>query len=322
MIAWMFPGQGSQREGMAGGLAACRELFGVARPILGPGLERICTMVPNSTWPAALLQPALFTTCVGAARAALDRGLRPDAVVGHSLGEYAALVAAGALAFDDGLELVSLRGRAMEAAARRSPGGMAAVIGLEPERIEEICTEIGDVWVANRNTPKQTVISGKDEPLARAAELCRQAGAMRVIRLEVPIAGHSPLMESAAREVESAIGGAGLRPPEFPLYSVVDARPHTEPEEIRTLLVAGITSPVRFADTVAAMNGDGIDTFVEVGPGRVLTGLVRQTLTGVEFASVSSDDEADALAAAVAAPDHKPTTLAATTSAAPHGGTA
>jgi [acyl-carrier-protein] S-malonyltransferase len=298
MIAWMFPGQGSQRAGMAAGLEARRELFPRARDLISADLERVTS---GNTWPPDVLQPALFATCVAAERALTSRGLTPEAVVGHSLGEFAALVGAGALDFEQGLQLVNVRGKAMAAAGRRHPGGMAAVIGLDVVSIEEICTEIGGVWVANINSPAQVVISGRNKALAQAANQCLQAGAARVIRLEVPIAGHSPQMEPAARQFEAAIADVELKEPGCAFYSVVDARPHTDPEEIRQLLVRGIVSPVRFAETLHAMHRDGAGRFIEVGPGRVLRGLVRQTLSDVEVGSVSSDDEAEALASSARA---------------------
>src|SRR2546422_784269 len=176
----MFPGQGSQRPGMAGGLEACGELFEIAAETLDADLARICTAKPGNgsrgSFPADLLQPALYVTATGASRALSSRGLCPDAVVGHSLGEYAALTAAGVLDFEDGLRLVSLRGKAMLNAARRNPGGMAAVIGLDTTAVKGICDGIDGAWVANLNSPTQTVMSGTDEALAQAAEAYRQAG--------------------------------------------------------------------------------------------------------------------------------------------------
>ncbi|HEY8200948.1 MAG TPA: ACP S-malonyltransferase, partial [Actinomycetota bacterium] len=250
------------------------------------------------------LQPAMFVVCVAAAEALQARGQRPDALVGHSLGELAALVAAGALDFEDGLVLVAARGRAMDTAARREPGGMAAVLGLDLEAIEGICAEIGGVWPANLNSPGQIAISGRDDSLAQAAERCRSAGAGRVVRLEVPVAAHSPLMATAADEVRAVLDTIELQPPACPIYSVVDARPHIDPVEIRNLLVEGIVSPVRFWEAIRAAHADGVRRFVEVGPGNVLSGLVRRTLstTGdVELASVSSDEDADRLSGAVTA---------------------
>jgi len=302
--AWMFPGQGSQRPAMADSLGAAPELFSVARDVLPFDLEPACTTDPRPTWTTRHLQPAMFIVCVAAAQALEARDQRPDALVGHSLGELAALVAAGALDFEDGLVLVAARGRAMDTAARREPGGMAAVLGLDLEAIAGICAEIGGVWPANLNSPGQIAISGRDDSLAQAAERCRSAGAGRVVRLEVPIAAHSPLMAPAADEVRAVLDTIELQPLDCPLYSVVDARPHTDPSEIRELLIEGIVSPVRFWEAVQAAHADGAGRFIEVGPGTVLSGLVRRTLTtmgGVELASVSSDEDADRVAGVVGA---------------------
>jgi [acyl-carrier-protein] S-malonyltransferase len=298
MIAWMFPGQGSQRPGMAGGLEACGELFEIAAEALDADLGRICTAVPTNgsrgSFPADLLQPALYVTATGASRALSNRGMCPDAVVGHSLGEYAALTAAGALAFEDGLRLVSLRGKAMLAAARRNPGGMAAVIGLGTSAVKGICDGIDGAWVANLNSPTQTVMSGTDEALAQAAEACRVAGARRVVRLEVPIPGHCPLMEPAALEVRTLLADIHVKEPICPFYSCVDAQPHTDPAEIKTLLVAAMTSSVRFFETLTAMQAGGVTSLVEVGPARVLCGLARSSVPDVPATAVGSDAEAEA----------------------------
>jgi [acyl-carrier-protein] S-malonyltransferase len=283
---------------MAATLEACGELLEIAGGILDTDLARLCTAMPNGgsrgTFPADLLQPALYATATGASRALSSRGLCPDAVVGHSLGEYAALTAAGALAFEDGLRLVSLRGKAMLNAARRSPGGMAAVIGLDTAVVKEICDRIDGVWVANLNSPTQTVMSGTDEALAQAAEASKAAGARRVVRLEVPIPGHSPLMEPAALEVEALLADIQVKEPICPFYSCVDASPHTNPAEIKSLLVAAMTSSVRFFETLAAMQAGGVTSLVEVGPARVLCGLARSSVPDVPAASVGSDAEAEA----------------------------
>jgi len=303
MTGWMFPGQGSQRPGMAAGLGACGELFEVAGRLLDADLARLCTVVPDAgpkggSFPADLLQPALYVTCTGASRALSERGLCPDAVVGHSLGEYAALTAAGALAFEDGLRLVARRGRAMLAAARRNPGGMAAVIGLPAAEVERVCEGIPQVWAANLNAPMQTVISGADEALSLAAAACKEAGAKRVVRLEVPIAGHCPMMEPAAIEVEALLAEIPLSEPACPFYSGVDGEAHTDPEEIKGLLVTAMTSPVRFFETLGSMQAAGIASLVEVGPARVLCGLTRHSLPEMPTASVGSDAEADTFALA------------------------
>lgn len=291
----MFPGQGSQRPEMAADLQACRDLFTLAESIVQADLERLSTVDPKPVWSPESLQPALFITCVGAARALAKAGARPDAVVGHSLGEYAALVAAGALEFEDGLRIVSIRGKAMALAARTNPGGMAAVIGLEQEKLAEVCADIPEVWMANLNSPVQTVISGKDASLAKAAEQALRAGAKKVVRLDVPIAGHSPLMAPAAEELEAALNQVHLVEPRCPFYSVADASPHTDPAEIKKLLVTSVTSPVRFTDTIAAMHDDGFDTFIEVGPASVLGGLVKRIVPDAQIASVSTDSDASSI---------------------------
>ncbi|MGH2810304.1 MAG: ACP S-malonyltransferase, partial [Actinomycetota bacterium] len=194
----MFPGQGSQRARMAADLSLAPDLFRTAREVIGDDLQPISIEDPKPTWAPERLQPALLITCTAAARALSSRGLRPAGVFGHSLGEFAALVTAEAIDFEDALKLVSLRARAMSRAAQQNPGGMAAVIGLPSASVQEICAEVTSVWAANLNSPSQTVISGTDQALSKAAEQCIRAGASKVIRLEVPMASHCPLMASAA----------------------------------------------------------------------------------------------------------------------------
>jgi len=298
VIGWMFPGQGSQRPGMAAGLDACGELFAVARRILGVDLAPLCTTANGTTWPADLLQPALYLTSVAAALALEARGLRPEADLGHSLGEWAALTAAGALAFEDALRVVAIRGSAMRSAARENPGGMAAVMGLDPRSVGEICSDVEGVWVASHNGPSQVVLSGADEPLARAAARCRIAGAARVVRLDVAVPAHCPLMEPAARAVDAALCDVIVEEPACAFYSAVDGARHTDPFHLRDLLVTAITSPVRFADTLLAMQEDGLAALVEVGPSRVLSGLARRCTPDVATCAAATDAEADALALA------------------------
>lgn len=294
MIAWIFPGQGSQKASMAAGIEGCRQLFNTAQSIIGTNLERLCTTDSDPTWTPEIIQQALYITSVGAARAALDRNIQPQAVAGHSLGEFPALVAAGSLSFEDGARLVDVRGKAMASAGRRNPGGMAAVMGLDPVVIEEICANEGDVWVANFNSPKQTVISGKDRSLASAAEKCLQAGATRVVRLQVPVPSHSPLMEDARAEFEAALDKVSLKEPACPVYCGADGLAHTDPREIGHLVAQAITSPVRFVDTIQAMRSGGVETFVECGPGKVLRSLVRQIDAGAKLTAVGNDEEAAA----------------------------
>lgn len=298
MTAWMFPGQGAQRAGMAKDLSKAKDLFLSAEKILDADLYKLCASDDTKHWPMALLQPAIFTTCVAVGRALADRGLAPDAVVGHSLGEYAALVVGASIEFEDALRLVDVRGKGMAEAGRRHPGGMAAIIGLDETTVSDICIEVGDVWVANVNAADQTVISGTDKGLTEAASQCVQAGAGRVVRLEVPVAAHSPLMEPAAAKFKKALDNTQISSPVCAFYSGVDAAAHEDPSEIRQLLGDGLLSRVRFADTLSAMGGDGITTFIEAGPGRALRGLVRRTLPNANVDSVSNDEGADELAMA------------------------
>jgi [acyl-carrier-protein] S-malonyltransferase len=295
VIAWIFPGQGSQTAAMAAGFEGAGKLFATAEPILGANLERLCTTESDPTWSPEVVQQSMYVTTVAAAQALLGLGQEPEAVAGHSLGEFPALVAAGALSFEDGARLVDVRGKAMAAAGRRNPGGMAAVIGLDPEVIEDICAEEGDLWVANLNSPKQTVISGKDKALAAAAERCLEAGAKRVVRLQVPVPSHCPLMDQARTEFQAVMDKVSLREPAWPVYCGADGLPHTDPEEIRRLVVEAITSPVRFNDAIRSMRSDGVEIFIECGPGKVLRGLVRQIDAEARLAGVGSDEEAAAL---------------------------
>lgn len=289
MTAWIFPGQGSQKAGMASAIEACPELFETARRTLEVDLEPLCTTDNDPTWTPDALQPALFITEVGLVRKLTREGAAPSAVAGHSLGEFPALVAAGALSPGDGLKLVAVRGKAMAAAGRRNPGGMAAVIGLDPEKISEICDETAGVWLSNLNSPKQTVISGEDRSLAKAAEECRKAGAAKVIRLQVPLAAHCPLMQPAADEFSGALDRINLQTPQVPVYCGADGQKHQEPAKIAELLTQAITAPVLFTDVIRAMSSDGEESFVEVGPGKVLRGLARQITSGLTLTGVADD---------------------------------
>jgi [acyl-carrier-protein] S-malonyltransferase len=294
LTGWAFPGQGSQRPGMGASIAECHDLVVKSRDVLGIDLSGLLDENANSNWQPSLLQPAIFVTSAALAGSLRRKGASPEAVVGHSLGEYAALVAAGSLTFEDGLRLVDLRGRSMAEAARKGSGGMAAVIGLDIQMIEEICDETPGVWVANLNTPTQTVISGKEKPLSRAAEQCLQAGAARVVRLDVPVPAHTPVMEPAAKEIEQALATVEVTPPTATFYSPVDAGAHSDPEEIKALLAKGIVSPVRFFETVHAMRTAGVERLLEVGPGRAIRSLVRQISPDIEVVSISTDEAVDA----------------------------
>jgi [acyl-carrier-protein] S-malonyltransferase len=277
MIAWAFPGQGSQRPRMGVGLPAFAALAARARQTVGIDLARRCIDDPHPTWPTDELQQAIFVTSRAAAAAAREQPQlpSPDAVVGHSLGEYAALVEAGVLDDETALRLVDVRGRAMAQAGAARPGAMAAIVGLPADTVRETCATFAEVWVANVNSPTQTVISGTLAAVDKAADHLNGAGARMVVRLPISIACHTPLMAPAAERLRAALDRTTLRPPAIPFYSPVDATPKHDPADIAKALVDGVTQPVLFAATVRRMRDDGVDEFVEVGPGRVLRGLVR-----------------------------------------------
>ena len=282
MKAYIFPGQGSQFPGMAKELydtdVRAREMFDRADEILG---FRITDIMFNGTAEelkqTKVTQPAIFLHSVILAKCSPD--FNPDMVAGHSLGEFSALTAAGALDFEDGLRLVSIRARAMQKACDANPGTMAAVLGLQTERIEEICAETDGVVVpANYNCEGQVVISGSCDAVAAASEKMKAAGAKRALQLPVGGAFHSPLMQPAADELAEGIASVEFRQPVCPVYQNVTALPTTDPEKIRRNLLAQLTAPVRWTQTVLNMAADGADTFIETGPGKVLQGLVSKII--------------------------------------------
>ena len=281
MKAFVFPGQGAQYEGMGKDLYEAydeaRELFEQANEILG---FRITDIMFNGTSEdlkqTRVTQPAVMIHSYVKSRVCTIE--RPDMVAGHSLGEYSALVASGALTFEDGLKLVAKRAEAMQKACELRPSTMAAVLGLADEKVDEICREIADevVVAANFNCPGQVVISGSIEGVEQACEKLKAAGARRALRLQVGGAFHSPLMEPAAAELREAILGTEFMRPICPVYQNVDAKPQTEPEMIRENLIKQLTSPVRWTETVRNMVADGAGEFYEFGPGDVLKGLIRK----------------------------------------------
>ena len=219
-------------------------------------------------------QPAVFLHSVAMAKAL---GITPSAVAGHSLGEFSALVVSGALAFEDGLRLVSKRAQAMQACCEAVEGGMAAILALSDEQVEQICAETeGVVVAANYNCPGQLVISGEKAAVEAACVKAKEAGARRALPLPVGGAFHSPLMEPAREELEKAIAEATFRTPSCPIYQNVDAMPHTDPEEIKQNLIAQLTAPVRWTQIVQQMLADGVEQVTELGPGTVLQGLVKK----------------------------------------------
>jgi [acyl-carrier-protein] S-malonyltransferase len=268
---------------MGAGLPAFEVLADHARRAVGIELRGRCLDDPEPAWPPDELQQAIFVTTRAAAAAARERLPPPAAVVGHSLGEYAALVEADVLDFETALRLVDARGRAMAQAQADAPapGAMAAVVGLPHDAVTDACTALGDVWVANVNSPRQVVVSGTRGAVAEATARLERAGARTVVQLPIAIACHTPLMAPAAEQLREALSQVTLRAPCVLFYSCVDAARKRDPHAIAQALVDGVTRPVLFAATVARMGEDGVTDFVEVGPGRVLRGLLRDNeLTG------------------------------------------
>ena len=278
--AYVFPGQGSQFPGMGKALydtnPEARSLMDKADDILGFSLTDIMFNGSDDDLRRTdVTQPAIFLHSVVLA---LCSGLpAPDMTGGHSLGEFSALVAAGAVDFEDALRLVAVRAREMQACCEKVPGTMAAVIGLPDEQVERLCAETpGVVVAANYNCGGQVVISGEKEAIAAACEKMKEAGAKRALPLSVGGAFHSPLMEPARAELGKAIEKTLVRAPCCPIYQNVSARPETDPVRIKENLLAQLTSPVRWTQSVRAMLGDGAASFLELGPGTVLQGLVRR----------------------------------------------
>lgn len=281
MKAFVFPGQGAQFVGMGKDLyeqsAEAKELFEKANEILG---FRITDLMFDGTEEdlkqTKVTQPAVFLHSVILSKV-IGEEFKPEMVAGHSLGELSALTAAGALSFEDGLKLVSARAQAMQKACEIKPSTMAAIIALSDEKVEEICQGVeGVVVAANYNCPGQIVISGEIEAVNAACEAAKAAGAKRALPLKVGGAFHSPLMEPARQELAEAIAATEFHAPICPVYQNVDASAHTNPDEIKANLIAQLTAPVRWTQTVANMIADGATEFVELGPGKVLQGLVSK----------------------------------------------
>ncbi len=277
--AYVFPGQGAQAVGMGKDLydnvPEAKELFEKANEILGFRITDIMFAgTPDELKQTRVTQPAVFLHSVIMAKAL---GVKPDAVAGHSLGEFSALVVAGALSFEDGLKLVSKRAQAMQAACEVQPGTMAAVLGLSDETVEQLCdTTEGVVVAANYNCPGQLVISGAEQAVDAACAKAKEAGARRALRLPVGGAFHSPLMEPARQELEKAIAEAPFQTSACPIYQNVDAKPYTDPAQIKANLIAQLTAPVRWTYIVKNMLADGVTEFTELGPGTVLQGLIKK----------------------------------------------
>lgn len=284
MKAYVFPGQGSQYPGMAKDLyersEVAREMFEKANEILGFRITDVMfegnsedLKATKVTQPAIFLHSTILAQCIE---------IQPDMVAGHSLGEFSALVAAKAIKFEDALKLVSLRAIEMQKCCEKIPGGMAAIIGLSDDKIEEICANTdGIVIPANYNCDGQVVISGEKEAIEKACESAKEAGAKRALPLAVSGAFHSPLMEPARIELGKAIEATEIVSPICPIYQNVSARPETSPEIIKQNLLEQLTSPVKWAPSVKNMLVDGADYFSEIGPGTVLQGLVKRISGGI-----------------------------------------
>lgn len=279
MKAYVFPGQGAQFVGMGKDLyesnEQARELFEKANEILGFRITDIMFEgTADDLKQTKVTQPAVFLHSV---ISAIVLGVEPEMVAGHSLGEFSALVVAKALSFEDGLRLVAARAMAMQKACELNPSGMAAVLGLPDEKVEEVCAQIDGVVVpANYNCPGQLVISGANEAIDAACEKMKEAGAKRALKLPVGGAFHSPLMEPARVELEAAIRATTYHKPVCPVYQNIDAKPYTDPEELKRNSIAQLTGPVRWTQTVQNMVADGATLFRELGPGTVLQGLIKK----------------------------------------------
>ncbi len=282
MKAFVFPGQGSQFVGMGKDLydnnPLAKKLFDQADEILGFKITDIMFAGTDEqlketkvTQPAVFLHSVISALCLG-------DDFQPAMTAGHSLGEFSALVAAGALSFEDGLRLVAARANAMQKCCEANPGTMAAIIGLPDEKVEEICAEVsteGDIVIAaNYNCPGQLVISGNTNAINKACEAIKAAGAKRALPLPVSGAFHSPLMQDAKDVLEAAIEKVTFNTPKCPVYQNVDANPHTDPAEIKTNLIAQLTGSVRWTKSVQNMIADGADEFIECGPGKALRGMI------------------------------------------------
>ncbi len=304
--AFIFPGQGSQFVGMAKelheDLPAVRDLYTTAGEILGYDLARVCFDGPEDELKQTrVTQPAIFVHSVALARLIDQTDLLPAAVAGHSLGEYSALFQAGVFSFEDGLRLVKVRAELMQQAGEINPGTMAAVMGLDADTLNSVCEEAsaaGVVCVANFNSPVQIVISGSVSGVEKAMALCSERGAKRVVPLTVGGAFHSPLMEFAHGGLSEAVSSAAVQDAAVPVYANVTARPTQASADIKRLLVEQLTSPVRWVEIINNMIADGVTEFYEVGPGSVLTGLLRRISREVTGKALSDRAGIEALSTA------------------------
>jgi [acyl-carrier-protein] S-malonyltransferase len=303
-IAFCFPGQGSIEAGMGRDIAAvvpaALDVFRRGSEASGLDLERLCFHAEaEELVDTAVQQPALVATSLAMLAAIRDRGIEPDYVVGHSVGEFAALAAAGSITIEDALALVRERGIAMAEAAAQHPGSMAAILGLEDEVVETLCRQILGVWQANYNCPGQIVVSGENLAVEECIERAQEEGARRAVKLKVSGAFHSPLVARAADRLRPAIEKVRFQEPVAPFMSTVTARLESA-QRMAPLLVDQLTAPVRFTQAASELMREGVKTFVEVGPGNVLSGLVRRIDRGVKAVSVNNLSQLDKLHDALA----------------------
>jgi [acyl-carrier-protein] S-malonyltransferase len=303
-IAFCFPGQGSIEAGMGKDIAdavpAARSVFERSSAASGLDLERLCFHgAAEELVDTAVQQPALVATSLAVLAAIRDRGIEPDFVVGHSVGEFAALAAADALSLEDAITLVRERGMAMAEAALQHPGSMAAILGLEDEVVETLCRQILGVWPANYNCPGQIVVSGEHLAVDECIERAQEEGARRVVKLKVSGAFHSPLVARAADRLRPAIDKVKFQEPVAPFMSTVTARLESA-QRLAPLLVDQLTAPVRFTQAASELMREGVKTFVEVGPGNVLSGLVKRIDRSVKSVSINNLSQLDKLHDALA----------------------
>ena len=295
---FLFPGQGAQFVGMGKSLydtvPAAKRLFDEAKEILGYDLAEVCWNGPEARLNATdISQPAIYTVSLAALESLKEK--EPDAIAscfaaaGLSLGEYTALVFAGVMSFADGLRLVQKRGQAMQAAAEATPSGMISVLGLEMPQIEALCAQAqtaGRVWVANLLCPGNIVLSGDMNGLAAVEQAAPALGAMKTIRLAVAGAFHTEIMKPADQQLAAVLQNVRMQPARVPVWSNVDAQPHSDPDEIRTLLIQQVLNPVRWEATMRNLLAEGADKFYEIGPGRVLAGLLKRVQRKMECVAV------------------------------------
>jgi [acyl-carrier-protein] S-malonyltransferase len=291
-IAFCFPGQGSVEPGMGRDIAEAiplaRDVFRRSSEASGLDLERLCFHAEaEELVDTAVQQPALVATSLAVLAAIRERGIEPDFVVGHSVGEFAALAAAESMSIEDAIALVRERGMAMAEAAAQHPGAMAAILGLEDEVVETLCRKILGVWPANYNCPGQIVVSGEHAAVDECIERAQEEGARRAVKLKVSGAFHSPLVARAADRLRPAIERVNFQQPAAPFMSTVTARLESA-QRMAPLLVDQLTAPVRFTQAASELMREGVKTFVEVGPGNVLSGLVRRIDRSAKAISVNS----------------------------------